>query len=303
MAIFFDICVVEEAGKKRKKRKEIVSKLKSKYRLVVMNDQTFEEKFSLKLSPLNVTVFFGSLAIFLVVGTIYLIAFTSLREYIPGYADVNSRRNLLKLTLRADSLAEQVKARDEYLKRITDVIKGDVSADKTEGKSDTTRTYSDIRNVKSREDSAFRTEIETMDRSYSLAMKDASQNDNDISSFFFFTPLNGMITNSYNDEESHYGVDIAAQKNEAVKATLDGTVILSTWTVATGYTIQIQHSNNLVSVYMHNSALLKKTGDRINAGEVIAIVGNSGELTSGPHLHFELWHNGTALNPQEYINF
>ena len=294
---------MEEVSEKRKKRKEIVTKLKSKFRLMVMNDETFEEKFSLVLSPLNVTVFFGSLVILLIVGTIYLIAFTGLREYIPGYADVNSRREMIKLALRADSLAEQVKARDEYLLKINNVISGNINAEKVDNATDSTKNYAEIKNEKSKEDSSFRQDIEAIDRTYSLAVKNNSINQNDISSFFFFSPLNGMVSNSYNSEDSHFGVDIVAQKNEAVKATLDGTVILSTWTVATGYTIQVQHSNNLVSVYMHNSALLKKAGDRINAGEAIAIVGNSGELTSGPHLHFELWHNGTALNPQEYINF
>jgi murein DD-endopeptidase MepM/ murein hydrolase activator NlpD len=124
-----------------------------------------------------------------------------------------------------------------------------------------------------------------------------------ITNFFFFSPLKGLVTNSFDMKEEHYGIDITAQENEAIKATLDGTVIMSAWTSETGYVIQIQHENNLVSVYKHNSALMKKVGQYVKAGEVVAIIGNSGELTSGTHLHFELWYNGNPIDPQEYMVF
>ena len=124
-----------------------------------------------------------------------------------------------------------------------------------------------------------------------------------IRNFFFFTPLKGFVTNNFNALNSHYGIDIVAKKNEPIKATLDGTVIFCDWTIKTGYVIAIQHQNNIISVYKHNSALMKKEGNYVKAGEVIAIIGNTGELTSGPHLHFELWYDGKAVNPKEFMRF
>ena len=154
----------------------------------------------------------------------------------------------------------------------------------------------------SKEDSAFRTQVESQDK-YSLAFSENKKGKESISNFFFFTPVKGMVTSSFNLSQEHYGVDIAAKENEPIKATLDGTVLFAGWTSETGYTIEIQHSNNLVSAYKHCSVLMKKAGQYIKAGEAIAVIGNSGEQTSGPHLHFELWYNGKAIDPQEYIVF
>lgn len=271
--------------------------------MVVMNEETFEERVSLVLSPLNVFVVAGSLILFLIVGTIYLIAFTGLREYIPGYADVNMRRGMVNLALKADSLERAIKMKDDFILNVQNVITGNIKDEKGANPKDTTNKYATVSGAKSRADSLFRAEIESQDKSYSLSVTDGLTNRNDISSFFFFSPLNGVVSSSFNLDESHYGVDVTAPKNEAVKATLDGTVVMVGWTLEDGYVIQVQHSNNVVSIYKHNSALLKKTGERVDAGEAISIVGNSGELTSGPHLHFELWYNGSPINPQEYINF
>jgi murein DD-endopeptidase MepM/ murein hydrolase activator NlpD len=288
---------------RKKRRQELLSKLKAKYRLVIMNDQTFEEKVSLKLSPLNVFVVAGSLIIFLITGTIYTIAFTPLREYIPGYADVTLRRKLVTLLSKTDSLETKVHVRDEYIEKIKNVISGNITADRSANPKDTTNKYHDVGNTRSKEDSLFRAEVEGQEKSYSLAVNESATNKNDISSFFFFSPLSGVVTSSYNANEGHLGVDVAAAKNEAIKAALDGTVIQSAWSLEYGYTLEIQHNNNLISIYKHNSAILKKSGERVSAGDVIAIIGNTGEITTGPHLHFELWYNGTPINPQDYINF
>jgi murein DD-endopeptidase MepM/ murein hydrolase activator NlpD len=287
----------------RKRGKDFFNKLKLKYRLVILDDDTFEEKASLRLSPLNVFISVGSLVLFLITSTIYIIAFTPLREYIPGYSDVNLKRNVYKLTLKADSLERQVQLKDQYLTNIKNVIQGKIYPDVSKNPKDTTNKYSGISGKPSENDLAFRQEIEEQEKKYSLAVTEGTKKKSTVGSFFFFVPIKGIVTSSYNQKEGHFGVDVAAQSNEAVKAVMDGTVIFSQWTVKTGYTIQIQHSNNLVSIYKHNAALLKKEGERVLAGEPIAIVGNSGELTTGPHLHFELWYNGTPLNPQEYINF
>lgn len=284
-----------------RKPKKIYRKLRSKYRLVIMNDQTLEERTSLRLSPLNVFVFFGTVIISLVTLTIYLIAFTPLREYIPGYTDVNMRRKLIALSLKTDSLQLRLAASDFYFQNLRNIINGEAGSSKTLQPDTSQARYDTIHHLtKSREDSLLRAEIESQDQ-YNLAVGSGSTSP--ISSFYFFTPLKGIITSEYEPRKKHFGVDIVSKPNEAIKSTLDGTVIIADWTSETGYVIGVQHTNNLFSFYKHNSALLKHTGDYVKAGEVIAIIGNSGEFTTGPHLHFELWYNGTAVNPVDYVSF
>jgi hypothetical protein len=285
-----------------KPRKKIYRKLRNKYRLVIMNDETFEEKVSLRLSPLNVFVFTGTTIISLITFTIYIIAFTPLREYIPGYADVNMQRKLVTLTFRADSLMNRLAIQDNYLMNLRDVINGVAGIDSSNRNPPALARYDTIKLTgPSHEDSLLRMQIESQDR-FTLS-EGGGRGASSISSFFFFTPVKGMVTNIFNQKTKHYGVDIVAPPNEVIKTTLDGTVIIADWTSDTGYIIAVQHTNNLFSVYKHNSALLKQTGDYVKAGEVIAIIGNTGELTTGPHLHFELWYNGIPVNPVDYMTF
>ncbi|MEO6882731.1 MAG: M23 family metallopeptidase [Bacteroidia bacterium] len=275
--------------------------LKGKYRLVVMNDATFEEKASLKLSPLSLFIFIGSITIFLIVVVTSLIAFTPLREYIPGYTDLNFRRQLIVLTAKADSLEQVLSAKNMYIQNINNIVSGNLEGKGNEQRPDTTNVAAKINVKPSPQDSALRDSIETQDK-YSLVFNNKSKTGG-ISNFFFFTPVKGMVTNAFNISTGHYGIDIVANENDAIKATLDGTVVFAGWTSQTGYVIELQHSNNLISIYKHNSVLLKKMGDYVKAGEAIAIIGNSGELTTGSHLHFELWYNGTPIDPQQYMLF
>jgi murein DD-endopeptidase MepM/ murein hydrolase activator NlpD len=289
----------------KKKKIGFFKRLKNKYRLVIMNDETFEERLSFRLSRLNVFIAIGASVIILIIITTYIIAFTPLREYIPGYGNSKSNRNIRELMLRADSLEENLKNKDLYLFNIKNIMEGKEVVEKLPDKPDSsTNKYSNISFAKSKEDSLLRVEVEKQDK-YGIAANDNSTSSpiSSISSFFFFTPLKGMITNNFDPEGEHYGVDIVAAKDEAIKATLDGSVIFAGWTLKTGYTIAIQHQNNLISVYKHNSALLKKEGDDVKAGEAVAIIGETGELSSGPHLHFELWYNGTPVNPRDYMVF
>lgn len=288
--------------KQEQKEKTFLRRLKNKYRLVVMNDDTFEEKLSLKLSPLNLFILVGSTTIFLIIIVISTIAFTPLREYIPGYADVNMRKKVISLALKADSLAAELVSKDIYIDNINNIITGKTVGKPVKQAVDSAKKYDAIDFKPSKEDLLLREQIESQDQ-YNLSLGTENTQKNNINNFFFFTPLKGLLSSSFNIAEAHYGVDVVAPENEAIKATLDGTVILSMWTAETGYVIQIQHENNLISVYKHNSALLKKTGEYVKAGETIAIIGNSGELTNGPHLHFELWYNGTPINPQDYMVF
>ena len=283
-------------------RSKLLSRLKNKYRLVLLNDDSFKETISLRLSPLNVFIFTGTILIVLISLVISFIAFTPIREFIPGYADVNLRRSVLQAVLKADSLEQEIKVTNSYLNAVAGVLNGNIPPEQLTGFPDSTKNYDHIMLIKSEEDSLLRAQIESQDL-YSLTSSEEKSKKKSISSFFFFTPINGTVTSSFNAREEHYGTDIAAAENEVVKATLNGTVIFSSWTTDNGHVLQIQHENNLISVYKHNSVLLKKVGDFVKAGEAIAIVGNSGELTTGPHLHFELWYNGIAINPQEYIIF
>jgi murein DD-endopeptidase MepM/ murein hydrolase activator NlpD len=283
-------------------KSKLIYKLRNKYRLVIMNDDSFEEKVSLRLSPLNLFILSGTTLIVLISIVVSLVAFTPIREFIPGYADVNLRRQALVAVLKADSLEQEIKMKNHYMNIISNILEGNIPPEELFGLPDTTKLYDNIILTRSKEDSLLRQEIESLDK-YSLAFTEEKTQKKNINSYLFFVPVRGSITASFNPKEGHFGTDIVAPENEVVKSTLNGTVVFSSWTTDNGYVIQVQHENNLLSVYKHNSALLKKVGDYVKAGEPLAIIGNSGELTTGPHLHFELWYNGIAINPQDYIIF
>jgi len=285
------------------RRKKIVHNLRSKFRLVVMNDQTLEEKFALRLTPLNIIVFGGTFALSLITLTLYLIAFTPLREYIPGYTDVTIRRNLMAVSKKTDSLDYQMNAQEKYLNSLLNVLNDRIDTTSSnpneakEGSNDTIRKLD-----KSVSDSILRLQMEGSDR-FELTETEEKSFSSGIGSIAFFTPLKGTITNKFNTAQKHFAIDIVSGPNEVIKAAMDGTVIIANFTSETGYVLGIQHSNNIVTFYKHNSGLLKQIGDFVKAGQVIAIIGNTGENSTGPHLHFELWYNGSPVNPLDYINF
>jgi murein DD-endopeptidase MepM/ murein hydrolase activator NlpD len=292
--------------KKDKKKKSWISRLRNKYRLVIMNDESLEERLTFRLSRLNVFVVLGTLTIILIILTSILIAFTPLREYIPGYTNVGLQKKLYELQIKTDSIEKGLEKRDLFIQNMKDVMNGkDLSTDIPLTK-DTLHKYNNIKIKKSPDDSLLRAEVENQGK-YNLYKFENSANvrqkNASIGKVLFFIPLKGVITNEFNPSQNHYGVDIVAKQNEAIKSVLDGTVIFSNWTLETGYTIAIQHQQNIVSVYKHNSALLKKEGEYVKAGDPIAIIGQTGELTTGPHLHFELWSDGNPVNPKDYINF
>lgn len=284
------------------KEKKLIKKLRTTLRLVVMNDSTFEEKFSLRLTPLNLAIVTGSVMLVLVTLTIYLVAFTPLREYIPGYADVGMKRKLIAMAYTTDSLTRKIEAQNSYLNNLNNIINGDLPATKLKDTSSTKAFYDSIRVLhKTEEDSLLRVNIESHAGDEALAGDVSSKSG--ISSVFFFKPVSGTVVSQFEPAKKHWGIDIVSDANATIKATLDGTVCIAEFTSETGHVLAIQHSNNLISFYKHNSSLLKKEGDYVRAGDVIAIIGNSGELTTGPHLHFELWYNGTPVNPIDFIKF
>ena len=284
---------------KKNKKKRIIKKLKNKYRLVILNDASFEERFSYRLSPLNLLTLLLTLVVLLIIIVSVIIIYTPLRKSIPGYTDVSLREDLTTMVFRADSMDRKLERNSAYLRNIQGALKGELPLSKDSiYRTDQIVIIPEDPLVKSKEDSMLREYVERED-SYSLS----ADQENISKQIYYFAPLKGTITNEFNPSKEHFGIDVVAPKDEAIKATLDGTVVFAEWTVETGYVIQIQHGNNLVSSYKHNSVLLKKVGEEVKAGEAIAIVGNSGELSSGPHLHFELWKDGKALNPGDFINF
>jgi len=278
-----------------------IHKLKSKYRLSVYNDQTFEEVWFMRLSRLNVISVVGGLSILLITIVTVLIAFTPIREFIPGYPDGNTRRYIVQNALKTDSLERELQQWKIYLANLHTILRGE-RPNNMESLPDTSVRYKDISFSRSVEDSLLRMQIET-EELYNLSVVDIKRGSDKLTKFHFFPPVKGVVTNSFNAQQGHLGVDVVAPPNEVIVAIADGTVTISSWTLETGYVIQIQHDSNLLSVYKHNSKLLKRAGSQVKAGEAIAIIGNSGELTTGPHLHFELWHNGTPINPEQYIVF
>jgi len=292
-------------ARKKKSDRKWYTKLRDKYRLVVMNNETYEERLSFRLSRLNVFLLTVTISIVLITLTIFIIAFTPIREYIPGYLDVNIPGKLYRLEQRADSLETALRSKDIYLQNIKNIIEGKEIVDTIRPERDASINYDSITIESSPEDSILRAEYDAQTR-YNLFLfeaEDLYDGALNISEIVFFTPVDGIIINKFNLAEKHYGVDIAASNEAIIKSVMDGTVIFSDWTSETGHTIAIQHSGNFISIYKHNSTLLQRTGSFIKAGEPIAISGDSGELTSGPHLHFELWHNGTPVDPEEYMTF
>lgn len=284
-----------------KKKKPLLQRLKNKYRLIIYNDDTFEEIWFMRLSRLNVLAVFGTGAILLVILVSVLIAYTPIREFIPGYPEGDMRRTMVQNYAKLDSLEKELQLRGQYIDNISTIMAGGVPEHQTFNK-DTTVNDQQVKFEKSESDSILRKEIEQEEK-YSLSVNYKEPSGRDLSQIHFFSPVQGMITNSFNAKENHFGTDIVSDGNNVVVAALEGTVTMADWTLKTGWIIQIQHGNNLLTVYKHNAELLKEEGDHVNAGEPIAIIGNSGELTTGPHLHFELWRDGTPMDPEKYIVF
>ena len=285
-----------------KKKTPLSERLRRKYRMVILNDASFEEKFSLRLTPGGILILVSAITIIMSFLVISLIAFTPLREYIPGYGDISDRKALIALSLKADSVEQIIQEKNEYIENLQNVLSGNIASDTSKPGKSNEKNSPHIIIKPSRTDSILRQEIEQQDK-FSLTLHGANEKSSGISGYFFFSPIKGMVTHSFNMAEGHYGVDVVAKENEFIKAALDGTVVFAGWTANDGYVIQLQHANNLMSIYKHNSDITKNVGDHVKAGEPIAIIGNTGETSSSTHLHFELWYNGTPINPQDYVLF
>lgn len=284
---------------KDKKKKKITKKLLHKYRLVILNEATFEERLAFKLSRLNVFVTIGISIIILIFLTTILIAFTPLREYIPGYSSVKLRHQATQLIYKTDSLEGVIHEKNKYFNSIRHILLGDSVAEKPNLKPIKVKNIDpdSVDFNPSKADSILRHKVDQEDKYNVFHPAEIKTN------FKLFPPVKGEISAAYDAKDGHYAVDIVTTENTPVKATADGTVIFAEWTSETGYVIILEHSYGLISVYKHNSSLTKEQGEHVKAGEVIAMSGNTGEFTTGPHLHFELWSDGYPVNPSDFLDF
>lgn len=283
-----------------KKKDKLLEKLKDQYRLIIYNDTTFQSVWSTKLSRLKVFTITSLMSALIVVLVILLIATTGLREYIPGYPKAEYRQMLIRNALKVDSLEQELARRDRFFRNIQKIMEGEVPDAQLPDHAADHPIKIDIK--KYNHDSIFHDKL--VEEQISLRLQDEKNDFPSISQIYFFPPVKGgMVSNHFDISTGHYGIDIVGAPNAQISSVLDGTVIFAGWTINTGYVIYVQHESNLISAYKHNAELLKQTGDKVSAGEAIAIIGNTGELSTGPHLHFELWHNGTALNPEHFIEF
>ena len=282
----------------KSKKEKIKEKLTFKYRFVVLNEDTFEERFSFKLNRLNAFIFGGVFSVLLIGLTILFITLTPLKEYIQGYSSSEMQKETTDLVYKVDSLNQALSVNDLYIENIQQVLKGEIKR-VTFNKDSVLRQFQidEIDFAPSPVDSVFREEVEQMDR-FSVFQQAKKSTD-----IVFSTPIKGQITQQYDDQEKHFAVDIAVDQDTPVKAVADGTVVFRGFTADTGYVIVIEHGQGFTSIYKHNSSIFKEQGELVKSGEVVASAGSTGTFSTGAHLHFELWNDGYPVNPTNYINF
>jgi len=287
-------------SEKRLKRKKIKKKLFTKNRLVILNEDTFEEIFSLRLTLMNVFVVATLGALLIIFITTFIIAFTPLREFIPGYASTQLKKDATELALKSDSLSQALKKNEAYIQSIKKILTGDLDYAKFNKDSITAsanETLSEEDLQASKADLKLREEVEREDK-YNLFEKAKPK-----VSTVLFPPVKGMITEKFNPQKKHYAVDVALAKNTPIKSILSGKVIFADWTPNTGNVVIIRHNNGFISVYKHAASVTVAQGDAVKTGEVIALAGSTGRESTGVHLHFELWKDGYPIDPSIFIAF
>ena len=286
--------------KNKKQNKSFLKRIFNDYKVVISSEDTFEEKFSFKANKINTFIIILVYSIILISFTISIVFFTQLREMVPGYSSTDLLNRAIYLTKKTDSLEQQIALNNKFYKSIEDVLSGNIDefVPRDELSVDSSLTNSDFVTVSpNSQDSILRKYVENEDK-FNL-----TNNELIIENKMFFSPIKGEITQSFNFNENHFAIDIAADIGTPVKSVLDGKIIFSEWSLETGYVVVIDHGENIISVYKHNSKILKEQNDFVQAGEVIAYSGNQGNLSTGPHLHFELWKNGTPIDPEPLLNF
>ncbi len=286
--------------KNKKQNKSFLKRIFNDYKVVVSSEDTFEEKLSFKANKINVFIIMLVYSIILISFTISIVFFTQLREMVPGYSSSDLLNRAIYLTKKTDSLEQQIALNNKFYKSIEDVLSGNINEfiARDELSIDSNLINPGVVTISpNSQDSILRKYVENEDK-FNL-----TNNELIIENKMFFSPIKGEITQNFNYNENHFAIDIAADIGTPVKSVLDGKIIFSEWSLETGYVVVIDHGENIISVYKHNSKTLKEQNDFVQAGEVIAYSGNQGNLSSGPHLHFELWKNGTPIDPEPLLNF
>jgi hypothetical protein len=284
-------------------RKTLSSWLTNRYLLIIRNEENFAEKSTFSFTYARVILIAVVFFVIMLFLSLFLVKTLLNQWFDPRYAQMEASRRLAELTVKVDSLALEVESKDRFINNFKRVLSGDTTdvfmdVEEMQRSTPPVNTNIDVTEV-SPVDSMFRQEFEQTD----MSLINTSGSYRELREVFLFSPIAGFVSAPYNVKDGHYGVDVVAKKNEPVKCIADGTVIMASWTQDSGYVIAVQHRSNLISVYKHNAELLKKVGNFVNAGEIISIIGNTGDLTDGPHLHFELWLNGNSVNPEEFVTF
>jgi murein DD-endopeptidase MepM/ murein hydrolase activator NlpD len=286
-----------------KAKKTLSNRLTTRYQLIIRNEENFAEKTSLGFTYSKVILFSVILFAGLFLLSLFMTKTILAKWFDPKHEQMVLNKKLYELSLKVDSLEMEDHQKNEFIQNIQRILTGDTSnlKDPAQVLRDDAQPVGKPTSLSATaSDSSFRKEFEKSDLSL-ITLTNAKSHD--LHETFFYSPLSGFISDHYDAKKGHLGTDIVSKANEPVKCIADGTVIFSSWTQDSGYVIMVQHRGNIISAYKHNAQLLKKVGTFVNGGEIISIVGNSGELTNGPHLHFELWYNGNALNPEEFVTF
>ena len=283
----------------KRHNKSFWKRIRFKYKFSFFNESMLEEVWSIRLSQLTVFIYVFLFAFILITVTSVIIILTPIRNYLPGYLDVEIRKEILQNALRADSLEKKIAIQSRYLENLSSILSGNIHIDSLDETYSTTTLNVNYDIPRGEREEAFINQFEE-DEKYNLTSLNLNPLQTEI---FFYKPLNGIVSSAFNALNSHFGIDLTSAPKANVMATLDGTVVIKGFDPNYGNVIALQHKNDFLSIYKHNDILLKEIGDRVVAGEAIAIVGNTGKLSTGLHLHFELWHKGVPVNPEDYIAF
>jgi len=279
-------------------------KKKQRQKIAVFYDSGYKEISRIRYTKVQIGWLIIFVFIVLFVIDFFIISYTPFKYFIPDYPTKEIITTMRLNDIMLDSIQQQLETKNQYISNLIKVLKGD-SLDNynPEIVGDSNPKFPQIKNVLSPEDSLLRQEVEEQEMFSTQSGNTGIEAQTNLYQMNFFPPVKGVVSNPFNPSQNHLGTDIVASPNQLVLAALDGTIINASWAAATGYSVQIQHKSNIITAYKHLTDVIVKEGDKVVSGQPIATVGNTGELSTGPHLHFELWQNGTPLNAEEYISF
>ncbi|MEC8004367.1 MAG: M23 family metallopeptidase [Bacteroidota bacterium] len=295
-------------NKKASKFRDWFNRAQEKKRIIILDVDNYEEKRSYTTSKFNVFIILSFFTILLGFLTFALISYSSLKNLIPGYPNPTQQQEIKNKSIIIDQKLTELLSKTEkeksYINNVMQILNGSIPINEkdTSWKKINPNANSNTNEISSSEKS-MREKVQNREKFDIDVIPGGALKGEVLPELLLFPPIKGEITNKMNISSGHFGVDIIAPKNEAVSSILNGTIIYHNWSPTDGHVVHIQHKKNLISIYKHNSEILKEIGDFVESGEPIAIVGNSGEHSTGPHLHFELWHNGYPLDPEIFINF